>query len=54
MHAKACKARGVWGHAPPVANLEFWKGGFLYAIKACVACLLGGSGGMPPRKILDF
>ena len=24
-----------------VADLEFWKGGFLYAIKARVACLLG-------------
>ena len=34
----------------PVADLEFWKGGFQYAIKGHVACLLGGSGGMPPPK----
>ena len=35
-----------------VADLEFSKGGFQSAIKARVARLLGGSGGMPPRKIL--
>ena len=38
-----------------VADLEFLKGGFQYGIKARVALLLGGSGGMPPlpRKILN-
>ena len=38
-----------------VADLEFTKGGFQYAIKARVARLLGGSGGMPPPgKFYDF
>ena len=33
-----------------VADLEFWKGGFRYAIIARVARLLGESGGMDPQK----
>ena len=33
-----------------MADLEFSKGGFQYAIKARVARLLGGSGGMPPKE----
>ena len=31
-----------------VVDLEFWKGGFQYAIKVHVARLLGRSGGKPP------
>ena len=33
-----------------VADLDFSKGGFQYAIKARVARLLRGSGGMPPQE----
>ena len=37
-----------------VADLEFCKEGFQYAIKAHVGCLLGGGelGACPPGKIL--
>ena len=37
-----------------VADLESWKEGFQYAVKAGVGRLLGESWGMPPRKLLDF
>ena len=40
----------VRGRTQTVADLEFLKGGVQYAIKARVARLLGGSGGMSPQE----
>ena len=37
-----------------MADLEFWKGGFQYAIEARAARLLGGSGGMLPQENFGF
>ena len=37
-----------------MADLEFGKGGFQYAITARVGRLLGGVGACPPRKIFGF
>ena len=37
-----------------MADLEFWKGGFQYAIKARVARVLKGFGSVPPGKFYDF